>query len=68
MVLAQKVGLLILEDTSIARVIKIWRVVFCELVKPCDEGIGGPLGLDGCSLRWPEMVSRSYMVGEIKLK
>lgn len=38
-----------------------------ELRKPCDEGIGGPLGLNGCSLQRPKMVSRSYIL-EIKLK
>ena len=34
-----------------------------ELRKPYDEGIGGPLGLDDCSLQRPKMVSRSYLLG-----
>ena len=36
-----------------------WRSYLSSL-KPCDNGIGGPLGLNGCSLQWPKMVSRSY--------
>lgn len=39
----------------------IWNGL--ELRKPYDEGIGGPLGLDGCSLQRPKMVSRSYLMG-----
>ena len=34
-----------------------------ELRKPFDEGIGGPLGLSGCSLQRPKIVSRSYIMG-----